>query len=437
MAKEPNLDHLWLPFTPNREFRREPATFVGAEGVHYETVSGDRVLDGCSGLFCVPLGHGRVEIADAVRRQLLELDFAGSFNRNHPKASELADRVSSHTPDGLDRLFFVNSGSEAVDSAMKMAMAYHRARGEGQRTMFVSRERAYHGVNMGGVALSGIKPNREVYGPGVAGVVHMRHTAIPENRTAIGQPEKGADLAHDLERLCALHGGENIAAVFVEPVAGSTGCLAPPVGYLETLREICDAHGILLVFDEVITGIGRTGHAFAADAFGVVPDLMTMAKALTNGMQPMGAVAASTRIYDTIVEHGNQALVEFFHGYTYSGHPAACAAGVASFDLYEGEGSFARAQALSGPFLDGLAELRGATGVADVRGYGLLGAVDVEPVEGSPGRAGFDVQKDLFDAGLHVKATGDALLLAPAFVFEETQLGEMFGLLRETLASRR
>ncbi|MEM7409800.1 MAG: aminotransferase class III-fold pyridoxal phosphate-dependent enzyme [Myxococcota bacterium] len=436
MAHEPSLDHLWLPFTPNRDFRQDPKSFLRAEGVYYEAVSGARVLDGCSGLFCVPLGHGRAEIADAVRAQLLELDFAGSFNRNHPKASELAGRVAALTPDGLDRVFFTNSGSESVDSAMKMALAYHRARGDGQRTMFVSRERAYHGVNMGGVALSGIKPNRAVYGPGVAGVVHMRHTAIPENRTALGQPEKGAELAQDLERACALYGGENIAAVFVEPIAGSTGCLAPPVGYLEALREICDAHGILLIFDEVITGIGRTGHAFAADAFGVTPDVITLAKALTNGMQPMGAVASSDAIYQTIVEQADGGLVEFFHGYTYSGHPAACAAGVASFDLYEREGSFARAHALSGPFLAGLAELRDVAGVADVRGFGLLGAVDIEPVPGEPGRAGYEVQKQLFDAGLHVKATGDALLLAPAFVFEETQLDEMFGVLRETLAAR-
>ena len=304
MSNAFSLDHFWLPFTPNREFKREPRLFARAEGVHYFTPEGRKVLDGSSGLFCTPLGHGRREIADAVHEQLLTLDFAPTFTRAHPKAFALATRVAEFTPPGLDRVFFANSGSEAVDTAMKIALAYHRARGDGQRTMFVSRERAYHGVNMGGVALSGLVRNRESFGTGVPGVVHMRHTHLPENRFARDLPEKGGELADDLARLGALHGFANIAAVFIEPIAGSTGCLPPPRGYLARVREICDAHGILLVFDEVITGWGRTGQPFAAQTFGVTPDLITMAKAITNGAQPMGAVAVKREIHDAIVERG-------------------------------------------------------------------------------------------------------------------------------------
>jgi beta-alanine--pyruvate transaminase len=428
------LEHLWLPFTPNRDFKAEPRLFVRAEGVHYFAEDGRRLLDGSSGLFCVPLGHGRREIADAVHRQLLELDYTPTFTRAHPKAFELATRVTEYTPAGLDRVFFCNSGSEAVDTAMKIALAYHRARGEGQRTVFVSRERAYHGVNMGGVALSGIIKNREAFGPGVPGVVHMRHTALPENRFAPGQPEKGGELADDLARLCGLVGGANVAAVFIEPIAGSTGCLPPPRGYLERLREICDAHGILLVFDEVITGWGRTGHPFAAQAFGVTPDLLTMAKALTNGAQPMGAVAVRRAIHDAIVERGPRHAPELFHGYTYSSHPAACAAGLATLALYEREGSFARARELARHFQRRVFELAELPAVADVRGYGLFAGVDVRTKDGQPGLAGHEVQKRLFDAGLHVKATGDALLLAPAFVYEPAHLDELVEILRDVLA---
>ena len=431
------LEHLWLPFTPNRDFKEDPRLFARAEGVHYWTDGGRKLLDGCSGLFCVPLGHGRREIADAVHHQLLELDYTPTFTRAHPKAFELATRVARFTPAGLDRVFFANSGSEAVDTAMKIALAYHRARGEGQRTMFVSRERAYHGVNMGGVALSGIVKNRESFGPGVPGVVHMRHTALPENRFVPGQPEKGGELADDLARLCALVGGANVAAVFVEPIAGSTGCLPPPRGYLERLRELCDANGILLVFDEVITGWGRTGHPFAAHAFGVTPDLLTMAKAITNGAQPMGAVAVKRDVHDAVVERGPRHVPELFHGYTYSAHPAACAAGLATLALYEREDSFARARELAGHFQRRVFELADLPAVADVRGYGLLAGVDVRAKDGQPGLAGHEVQKRLFDAGLHVKATGDALLLAPAFVAERSHVDEMVGILREVLAAVR
>ncbi len=437
MPTRPSLDHLWLPFTPNRDFKEDPRLFARAQGVHYWTDDGRQLLDGSSGLFCVPLGHGRREIADAVHQQLLELDYAPLFTRAHPKAFELASRVARYTPPGLDRVFFANSGSEAVDTAMKIALAYHHARGEGQRTMFVSRERAYHGVNMGGVALSGLVKNRESFGAGVPGVVHMRHTWLPENRFTPGQPEKGAELADDLARLCALHGGGNIAAVFVEPIAGSTGCLPPPRGYLERVREICDQHGILLVFDEVITGWGRTGHAFAAQAFGVVPDLLTMAKALTNGCQPMGAVAAKREVHDAIVERGPRHAIEFFHGYTYSAHPAACAAALAALGIFESEKLIERAQQLAPHFQERLFSLRDLPVVADVRGYGMLGGVDLAPTPGQPGLAGHETQKRLFDAGLHVKATGDALLFAPAFVAEREQIDAMLAITRDVLAERR
>jgi beta-alanine--pyruvate transaminase len=433
MTRAGSLDHFWLPFTPNREFKREPRLFARAEGVHYFTPEGRKVLDGCSGLFSTPLGHGRREIADAVHAQLLELDYTPTFTRAHPKAFALATRVAEATPPGLDRVFFTNSGSEAVDTAMKIALAYHRARGEGQRTMFVSRERAYHGVNFGGVALSGLLRNRESFGTGVPGVVHMRHTHLPENRFARGLPEKGGELADDLARLGALHGFANVAAVFVEPIAGSTGCLPPPRGYLERVREICDAHGILLVFDEVITGWGRTGQPFAAQSFGVTPDLITMAKALTNGAQPMGAVAVKRAVHDAIVERGPLHAPELFHGYTYSAHPAACAAALATLQLYDAEDSFAQARALAPYFQERVFSLCELPEVADVRGYGLLAGVDVRAREGAPGLAGNEAQKRLFDAGVHVKATGDALLLAPAFGFTREQVDELVGALRGVL----
>ncbi len=433
MSSAPSLDHFWMPFTPNREFKAEPRLFERAQGVHYFTPDGRKILDGSSGLFCTPLGHGRREIADAVHEQLLTLDFTPTFTRAHPKAFALASRVAEFTPPGLDRVFFANSGSEAVDTAMKIALAYHRARGEGQRTMFVSRERAYHGVNMGGVALSGLVRNRETFGAGVPGVVHMRHTHLPENRFARGLPEKGAELADDLARLGALHGFANIAAVFIEPIAGSTGCLPPPRGYLERVRELCDQHGILLVFDEVITGWGRTGQPFAAQSFGVTPDLITMAKAITNGAQPMGAVAVKRAIHDTIVERGPMHAPEFFHGYTYSAHPAACAAALATLALYDAEDSFARARALAPYFQERVFSLGDLPAVVDVRGFGLLAGVDVRTKDGAPGLAGNEVQKRLFDAGLHVKATGDALLLAPAFVTTRAQVDEAVDVLRDVL----
>jgi beta-alanine--pyruvate transaminase len=428
-----SLDELWMPFTPNRDFKSDPRIVVRADGLYYYTDRGDKVFDASSGLFCVAAGHCRKEIADAVQRQLQELDFVAPFMRAHPKSFELASRVAELTPGDLNRIFFVNSGSEAVDTAMKVALAYHQARGQTGRTMFVSRERAYHGVNFGGVALSGIVNNRRKYGPGIAGVVHMRHTQLPDNRFVQGQPEHGAELADDLLRFVNLYGAENIAACFVEPIAGSTGCLVPPKGYLERLRQICDTHGILLVFDEVITGFGRTGQPFAGQSFGVTPDLMTMAKALTNAAQPMGAVAVSERVHDTIMAAAQEGAIEFFHGYTYSGHPAACAAGLATLDIYRTEGLFERARELSPYFQQAMFSLKGTRNVTDVRGYGMFATFDVES-DGVPGRRGNLLQKKLFDNGLNLKNTGDAALVAPPFIAERKDIDMMVDILQKTVA---
>jgi len=432
--RQMSLDEYWMPFTPNRDFKSDPKMVVRAEGVFYWNDRGGKLIDASSGMFCVNAGHGRKEIAEAVYRQLSELDFIAPFLRAHPKSFELATRVAELTPGDLNRIFFVNSGSEAVDTAMKVALAYHQARGQGGRTMFISRERAYHGVNFGGVALSGIVNNRRKFGPGLPGIAHMRHTHLKENFFVRGEGAHGVELAEDLQRLVALHGAENIAACFIEPIAGSTGCLVPPKGYLKRVREICDQHGILLVFDEVICGFGRTGKAFAAQSFGVTPDLMTMAKGLTNGAQPMGAVAISERIHDTIIGAAQDGAIEFFHGYTYSGHPAACAAGLATLDLYRKEGLFERGAALSAYFLDGLWSLRDLPAVADLRGYGMLAAVEVHPA-GVPGARGHLLQKKLFDNGLHLKTTGDSAIIAPPLVAERQHIDMIVDCLRKTLAT--
>jgi beta-alanine--pyruvate transaminase len=429
-----SLDNHWMPFTAQRDFCEQPRMFVRSEGVHYWTDAGRRVLDGVSGLFCCAAGHGRAEIVDAVTAQLRTLDYGPSFQFGHPAAFEFASRLARHTPGDLDRIFFVNSGSEAVDTALKIAMAYHLARGEGERTRFVSRERAYHGTNIGGTSLSGILRNREAFGTVLPGVVHLRHTWQPQQRFVRGQPATGADLADDLERFAQLYGGRTIAACFVEPIAGSTGVLVPPEGYLERLRAICDAHGVLLVFDEVICGFGRTGRAFAADSFGVVPDMMTMAKALTNGSQPMGAVAVREHIHDAIAAAAPAHGIELFHGYTYSAHPAACAAGLATLDIYEREGLFDRAAALSPAFLDHMFALADLPAITDVRGYGLLAAFDLAP-DGPPGARGFKVLKRLFEAGLLIKWTGDTGIVAPPLVVAPEHIDEMAAILREALAA--
>ena len=427
-----NLQPYWMPFSPNKEFKNEPRMFARAEGMYFYTPEGKQVIDASAGLFCVAAGHCRREIAEAVYQQLLTLDFTAPFLRAHPKAFELAARVAEYTPADLNRVFFVNSGSEAVDTAMKMALMYHRVRGQAQRQLFISRERAYHGVNMGGVALAGMVNNRRAYGPGLAGVYHMRHTALPDNKFIKGQPDQGADLAEDLQRFCNLLGGENIAAVFVEPTAGSFGCLPPPKGYLQRLRKICDEHGILLVFDEVITGWGRMGANFGAQAFGVTPDLLTMAKAITNGAQPMGAVAARQGIYDTITDAGPKQGIEFFHGYTYSAHPAACAAGLAMMDIFAKEHLIERAAAMSPRFIEAMHSLADCPGVIDIRSFGLMAGIEVAPV-GGPGARGHQLQKLLYDRGLNLKSTGETLIVAPPLVAEDEHIAEIVDKLRDVL----
>ena len=429
------LDYHWMPFTQNRDFKTNPRLVVKGEGMYYWNQDGGQVLDGCSGLFCCAAGHGRREIADAVHAQLLQLDYSSSFQIGHPASFELARRVAQLTPEGMDHIFFANSGSEAVETAIKICLQYQRMRGEGMRMRFVSRERAYHGVNIGGISLAGLVKNRQAFGVGMAAVAHMRHTWLPENRFTKGQPQHGVDLAEDLQRMVDLYGGDTIAACFVEPIAGSTGTLVPPRGYLERIRQICDQHGILLVFDEVITGFGRTGSAFGSQSFGVTPDIMTMAKALTNGAQPMGAVAVSDKVHDAIVNGAPDGAMEFFHGYTYSAHPGACAAGIATMDIYENERLFERAAEMSPYFLDAVFSLADIPLVSDIRGYGMMAGIDLAPIDGKPGARGMQAQKDLFHAGLHIKFTGDSGIPAPALVTEKEHIDQMCQILRDVLSS--
>lgn len=428
-----SLENHWMPFTSNRDFKADPRLMVRAKGMNYWNHKGEKLIDASSGLFCCAAGHGRDEIVKAVTQTMSEIDYTPHFNTGHPASFELARKVAKITPGDLDYVFFCNSGSESVDTALKIAMAYHTAKGEGQRTRFVSRERAYHGVNIGGVSLSGMMRNREAFGAVMPGVAHLRHTWSPDARFTRGQPETGAELADDLQRFVDLHGPRSIAACFVEPIAGSTGVLLPPKGYLERLRQICDRHGILLVFDEVITGFGRTGKAFAAQSFNVMPDMITMAKALTNGALPMGAVAVSDKIYHTITSAALDGAVEFFHGYTYSAHPAACAAGIAALDIYEREGLFDRAAEMSDYFLDRMFSLKGIKAVTDIRGFGLLAGIDLAPAE-RPGLRGYDATKRLFKRGLHIKFTGDSGICAPALVAEKRDIDEICAIFREVFS---
>ena len=428
------LAHHWMPFTANRAFLEQPRLLVRAEGMHYWSHDGRRILDGASGLFCCAAGHGRSEITRAVAQQLEALEYVPHFQFGHPNSFELSARLARLAPGDLDHLFFCNSGSEAVDTALKIAMAYHWARGEGQRVRFVSRERAYHGVNIGGTSLSGIMRNREAFAAVLPEVVHLRSTVGGHPRFVRGQPEQGAELADDLQRFCDLYGGHTIAACFVEPIAGSTGVLVPPQGYLQRLREICDHHGILLVFDEVICGFGRTGRAFGADSFGVVPDLMTMAKALTNGAQPMGAVAVADAVWQAIADRAPPDTIELFHGYTFSAHPAATAAALATLDIYEREGLFERAAALAPAFLDRMFALAELPVVTDVRGYGLLAAFDLAPA-GAGGARGFQCLQQLYDNGLLIKWTGDTGIVAPPLIAGASDIDEIGAILQRTLAA--
>jgi beta-alanine--pyruvate transaminase len=416
-GKSLTLDHHWLPFTANRDFKAEPRLLVAAAGVYYQDGQGNRLLDAVSGLFCTPAGHGRREIAEAVARQVGQLDFAPPFQFAHPLGFELAEEISRLTPAGLDRVFFTGSGSEAVETALKIALAWHRARGAGGRQRLIGRERAYHGVNFGGLSVGGMMRNREAFGTGLPAVSHLRHTWQPESRFGRGQPQTGGELADDLQRAVDLYGADTIAAVIVEPIAGSTGILVPPVGYLERLRAIADRHGILLIFDEVITGFGRTGAPFAAGTFGVTPDIITMAKAITNGTLPMAAVAVRRDIHDTIIGAAPKGGIEFCHGYTWSAHPVAAAAALATLKLYRDEGLFERAANLVSPFQEAVFGLRDLPVVTDIRGFGLLAGIDLAPAsDGTPGRRGAAVLKALFAAGLVVRVTADTVILAPPFI---------------------
>ena len=419
-----SMENLWMPFTSNRDFKSDPRIIARGEGVYLYTPEGKPIIDASSGLFCCAAGHSRPEIADAVHRQLATLAYTAPFQLGHELSFELARRLAELTPQGMNRVFFVNSGSEAVDTAIKIAMAYHYARGEGQRQRLVSRERAYHGVNIGGTSLSGMVKNRQAFGVGMPGIAHIRHTWLPENRYHRDQPANGAYLADDLERIVQNYGSDTIAACFVEPIAGSTGCLVPPVGYLERLREICDRYGILLVFDEVICGFGRTGEPFGSQTFGVTPDIMTLAKALTNAAQPMGAIVVGQHVYDAIIDAAPDRVIELFHGYTYSGHPAACAAGLATMDIYRDEKLFECGKALSGYFQDAMFALQEFEIVTDVRGYGMIAGIDFAS-SGTPGAIGISIQKKLFHGGLHVKATGDAIIVAPPLISNEAHIDEI------------
>jgi beta-alanine--pyruvate transaminase len=420
-----DLDAYWMPFTANRQFKKSPRLLTKASGMHFWNDEGRQILDGVAGLWCVNAGHGRSKIVQAIAEQAAEMDYAPPFQMAHPKAFELASEVAKLAPEGLNKVFFTNSGSEAVETALKIALAYHRIRGEAHRTRLIGRERGYHGVNFGGISVGGMVANRKMFGTMLSGVDHIRHTHdIARNAFSVGQPEHGAELADDLERLCALHDPSTIAAVIVEPVAGSTGVLIPPKGYLNRLREICDKHGILLIFDEVITGFGRTGQPFAAQTFGVTPDLITAAKGITNGAVPMGAVIAKDQIYQTFMQ-GPEHLVEFFHGYTYSAHPLACAAGLATLETYADEGLLTRAGELQDYFAQALHQLKGLPNVIDVRNIGLVGGVELAPRPNAPTQRAFDVFLDCYQSGVLVRTTGDIVALSPPLIIDRQQIDQI------------
>jgi beta-alanine--pyruvate transaminase len=427
------LAAFWMPFTANRAFKDNPRLLSSAKDMHYTSSDGRQILDGTAGLWCVNAGHCRAPIVEAIRKTAGELDFGPTFQLAHPLAFELASRVAALMPEGLDRIFFTNSGSESVDTALKIALAYQRARGEGTRTRLIGRERGYHGVGFGGISVGGIVNNRRQFGTLLAGVDHLPHTHdLAANAFTKGRPQHGAHLADELERIVTLHGAETIAAVIVEPMAGSTGVLIPPLGYLERLREICTRHGIVLIFDEVITAFGRLGGATAAQVLGVTPDIITMAKGLTNAAVPMGAVAASRTIHDTVVEGGPDGI-ELFHGYTYSGHPLAAAAGIASLDLYRDEGLFERAADLSGYWEQAVHSLNGKRHVIDVRNIGIVAGIELEPRPGAPGKRAMELFHRCFDTGLLIRVTGDIIALSPPLILEKAHIDEMVGRIGELL----
>ena len=428
-----DLDAYWMPFTANRQFKKAPRMLARSSGMHYWDDKGRQILDAVAGLWCVNAGHARPRIVQAIQDQAAELDFAPSFQMAHPKAFELADRIVKLAPEGMSKVFFTNSGSEAVETALKMAIAYHRVRGEGSRTRLSGRERGYHGVNFGGISVGGIVSNRKMFGTLLAGVDHIRHTHDPaRNAFSVGQPAHGAEFADDLERLVALHDASTIAAVIVEPVAGSTGVLIPPQGYLQRLREICDKHGILLIFDEVITGFGRTGQPFGSQTFGVTPDLMTVAKGITNGCVPMGGVLARDKVHDAFMT-GPEHLIEFFHGYTYSAHPLACAAALGTLDTYAEEGLLTRAGEMAPYFAQALHSLRGEPHVIDIRNLGLVGGIELQPLAGHPTKRAFDIFLDCYDKGVMIRTTGDTIALSPPLIVERSHIDHIVDTVRAAI----
>ncbi|MCL5043800.1 MAG: aspartate aminotransferase family protein [Deltaproteobacteria bacterium] len=428
-----SLEAYWMPFTANRQFKARPRLFVAARDMHYVTADGRRVLDGTAGLWCVNAGHCRAPIVEAIARQAAELDYAPAFQMGHPKAFELAERVAGLTPEELNHIFFTNSGSEAVDTALKIARAYHALRGEAGRTWLIGRERGYHGVGLAGLSVGGIMSNRQLFGPLLPATDHLGQTHYPEhNAFSRGEPSWGAHLADELERLVALHGARSIAAVIVEPVAGSAGVLVPPKGYLSRLRQICDRYGILLIFDEVITGFGRLGAPFASQFFGVQPDIITMAKGITNATVPMGAVAVRDEIYETFIQ-ASETGIELYHGYTYSGHPLAAAAGLATLELYEREGLFARARELAPYWEEAVHSLKGVRHVIDVRNLGLMAAVELEPAQGRPAARAFEAFIRCFERGVLIRSTADIIALSPPLIVSRGQIDEIVGTLKGVL----
>jgi beta-alanine--pyruvate transaminase len=430
-----NLDAFWMPFTANRQFKNGPRLLVSAKGMHYTSHDGRQILDGTAGLWCVNAGHCHPKIVEAIRAQAGELDYAPPFQMAHPQAFELASRLTAMTPGNLNHIFLGNSGSEAVDTALKIALAYHRARGEGGRVRLIGRERGYHGVGFGGIAVGGMVANRRQFGALFAGVDHLPHTYNPKQAFTRGQPAEGAELADALERLVGLHDASTIAAVIVEPMAGSTGVLIPPKGYLDRLRAICDKYGILLIFDEVITGFGRLGTAFAADYFGVVPDMMTTAKGITNAAVPMSAVFASDKIYNTVIEATPEGGIELAHGYTYSSHPMATAAALATLDVYRDEGLFERAHELAPYWEDAIHSLKGTRHVVDLRNIGLVGAIELEPRPGAPMKRAYEVFTGCYAQGVLVRQAGEAICLSPPLIIEKSQIDQIVETLRKVLAS--
>ena len=428
-----DLEALWMPFTANRQYKASPRLLARAEGVHYWTHDGRKILDGVAGLWCVNAGHGRKEITDAVSKQITTMEFAPPFQMGHPLAFELANEVVKLTPGDLKHVFFTNSGSESVDTALKIAIAYHRLRGDGSRQRLIGREKGYHGVGFGGISVGGMVNNRKFFGPMLAGVDHLRHTFdLEHNAFSRGVPAWGAHLADDLERLVALHDASTIAAVIVEPLSGSAGVILPPKGYLQKLRAICDKHGILLIFDEVITGFGRLGTPFGAQYFDVIPDMITAAKGLTNGAVPMGAVFVRDGIYDAFMK-GPESAIELFHGYTYSAHPVACAAGLATQQIYAREGLLTRGAELAKKWEDAVHSLRGAPHVIDIRNLGLVAAIEFEPRAGAPGTRGYDVFVKAFEKGILVRASGDIIALSPPLIVEPAHIDELITRLNEVV----